>query len=222
MVMTNQDTGGSTREALLDAAERIFADKGVRGASLREITRVAGANVASIHYHFGSKEDLVREVISRRLEPLNRRRLDLLDAFLSAEPAPRARLRGILTAFIDPVLEMRWADESASKHFARLMGRAITDPMEDLQQVLHEAFAEVFERFLGALADTLPDLSPPELLHRFHFMVGSMAHCCVGRHIIDSKMPGQPEASDPATLAPRLIRFLEAGFRAPAEEAPDA
>ena len=64
----------TTREDLLDAAERLFALHGVNGTSLRAVTREAGANVAAVHYHFGSKEELLREVFARRLGPVNRRR----------------------------------------------------------------------------------------------------------------------------------------------------
>ena len=58
-----------TRESLLDAAESLFAEHGIQASSLRMITQRAGANLAAVHYHFGSKEGLVRAVFSRRLSP---------------------------------------------------------------------------------------------------------------------------------------------------------
>ena len=64
-----------TRESLLDAAESLFSDRGIQAASLRAITEQAGANLAAVHYHFGSKQGLVRAVFSRRLAPLNEERL---------------------------------------------------------------------------------------------------------------------------------------------------
>src|SRR3954447_24782186 len=69
-----------TRESLLDAAESLFAEHGIQAASLRAITQRAAANLAAVHYHFGSKEGLVRAVFSRRLKPLKGERLPLLDA----------------------------------------------------------------------------------------------------------------------------------------------
>ena len=68
-----------TRKAILDAAERLFADLGFDGASLRKITAKAGVNLAAAHYHFGSKEGLLRAALARRIGPLNEERLKLLD-----------------------------------------------------------------------------------------------------------------------------------------------
>src|SRR5688572_31708077 len=71
-----------TRESLLDAAEKLFSEHGIQSASLRQITQHAGANLAAVNYHFGSKDGLVRAVFSRRLRPMNDerfRRLELVD-----------------------------------------------------------------------------------------------------------------------------------------------
>ncbi|MFT6364141.1 MAG: AcrR family transcriptional regulator, partial [Planctomycetota bacterium] len=64
----------------MDAAETLFADFGVAGTSLRQITTAAKANLASVSYHFGSKDGLLREVLGRRINPVNKVRMELLDA----------------------------------------------------------------------------------------------------------------------------------------------
>ena len=69
----------NTRESILDTAEALFAQQGHDGTSMRQITGAAGVNLASVNYHFGSKESLVQAVLKRRLEVLNRERLRLLD-----------------------------------------------------------------------------------------------------------------------------------------------
>ena len=63
--------GRDTREKLLDAAERLFAEQGFDSTSLRQITAAAGANLAAVNYHFGSKEDLIVEVLDRKIKPMN-------------------------------------------------------------------------------------------------------------------------------------------------------
>ena len=67
--MTNQQI--ETRTRLLDSAEQLFAERGIDATSLRAITTAAGANLASVNYHFGSKDELFREVVSRRIGPVN-------------------------------------------------------------------------------------------------------------------------------------------------------
>ena len=76
-MMTETDTRTEhhvdTREVLLDTAKKLFSEHGIQAACLRMITQQAGANLAAVHYHFGSKEGLVRAVFSRRLRALCRR-----------------------------------------------------------------------------------------------------------------------------------------------------
>ena len=69
-----------TRQRILDSAERLFAHHGVEATSLRTIIGDAKVNLAAIHYHYHSKEELLDAVLMRRIEPANRERLELLDA----------------------------------------------------------------------------------------------------------------------------------------------
>ena len=64
MAITNDDTN-SARQRLLDAALEVFATKGYTSASTREICRLAGANIAAIHYYFGDKASLYRQLFER-------------------------------------------------------------------------------------------------------------------------------------------------------------
>src|ERR1700679_3759938 len=106
-----------TRQKLLDTAERMFAEQGYGAVSLRQIIADAEVNLAAIHYHFGSKQELLDEVIMRRAGPVNRERLARLER-LEAKPAARA-VEQVLEAFLMPMAEV------AEKHprFPKLMGR---------------------------------------------------------------------------------------------------
>ena len=66
-----------TRGKILDTAERLFAKRGIDGVSIRAITGEAKVNLAAIHYHFGSKEAIVKEVFARRIGAVNRDRMGL-------------------------------------------------------------------------------------------------------------------------------------------------
>ena len=61
----------TTKNKILDAAEQLFADKGFNGTSLREITGAAGVNLAAVNYHFGSKKELIKAVMSRYMDELS-------------------------------------------------------------------------------------------------------------------------------------------------------
>jgi AcrR family transcriptional regulator len=201
-----------TREALLDAAEGLFADQGIQAASLRAITQQAGANLAAVHYHFGSKEALVRAVFSRRLQPLNEERLRLLDLCESGEGG----VEEVLRAFLEPLLRSVRARPDGARHFARLMGRSFSEPSEEMKTVLMEEFTPVVRRFTEALSHRLPHLPETDVLWRFHFTAGAMSHTVGCGHLLEQYSGGLCHGGDPAEALDHLIAFLAAGLRAPA------
>lgn len=92
-----------TERRLLLAAERLFAERGIEAVSLRAIMSAAGANVASVHYHYGSKDALVRALIKERSDQVSTRRSELLD---DLENAKDLNARMLAEAFVRPVIEM--------------------------------------------------------------------------------------------------------------------
>lgn len=216
--------GSATREALLDAAEALFAREGVEGASLRAITRHAGANLASVHYHFGSKDALVQAVFERRLGPLNRRRLERLDRAEEAAGGDAVPVEEILRAFLGPVMRMLregTAQQRRANHrLARLLFQGLADPGGPVRTIVLQAFREVRRRFLEALARALPHLPEEELAWRFHFLVGAMAHTASAGHAVEEMSGGLCDASDVDAMTERLVGFLAAGLGSPVPAAP--
>ncbi len=206
-----------TRDRLLDAAERLFSEQGLEATSLRSITAQASANLASIHYHFGSKEALIQEVFARRLGPLNDERLRLLDNVEREAGDAPPPLEAILEAFISPPLRLRLGPKREGRDICRLMGRIYFEPSELTMNIL-EQFDEVVQRFTSTLARTLPDLSQPELMWRFFFMIGSMAMMLVGADVIKEKTHGICDPSDLDATLRRLVNFASAGIRDPLSE----
>src|SRR5437870_1032215 len=95
----------NTEQRILDAAERLFAQHGFAGTSLRAITAAAGVNLAAVHYHFGSKEALLRATLDRIVGPVNRERLAMLqraEDAAAAEAAAAPSVDAVLEAFIAP------------------------------------------------------------------------------------------------------------------------
>ena len=109
-IMTTEQQ--DTRDRLLDAAQRLFVQHGIDATSLRAITTEADANLASVNYHFGSKEELIYEVFARHLTPLNRARVSLLDDLETNAQDQRLPLETILEAFLKPTFEMMMNSKS--------------------------------------------------------------------------------------------------------------
>lgn len=203
----------ATREALLDAAEELFAEQGIEGTSLRAVTGKAGANVAAVHYYFGSKEGLIREVFARRLAPLADHRLARLAA--CGEPGEQT-LECVLRAFIEPFVELGWRMDqgSSTTHMSgRLMAQVLLDPGDFLRNALAEAFRETFERFGEAFARALPHLSHSEVVTRLTFTVGTMIHGVAGIRLYQEEHDALPRSEE---LIDRLVTFLVAALQAPA------
>jgi AcrR family transcriptional regulator len=209
----------STKSQILDAAERLFAEFGLDATSLRAVTSTAGVNLAAVHYHFGSKEGLIQAVFARRLEPLNRERIDRLEV-LTASGQP-IELTDLLRAMLEPALRM--AQEPGGAHFLKLMGRMHSDP-DALASAgsVFELFQEFRDRFLPCFQSALPELPQVELFWRLHFVFGAMAGTMTSRATLDFLSDGRCRADDADAVVARLVAFAEAGLRGPLAAPPEA
>lgn len=160
----------ATRERILDAAESLFIEHGYAATSLRAITTAADVNLAAAHYHFGSKFDLLAAVFHRRIEPVERGRLEALDA-LERQEAPFS-VRDVVYAFLSPMYGAE-ADDLLDV-LPDLIGRIYAEPESLTKPLLEGEFSGVAGRYLTALGQALPDVPPAELRWRFHFTIGAM------------------------------------------------
>ncbi|MEM7480787.1 MAG: TetR/AcrR family transcriptional regulator [Acidobacteriota bacterium] len=205
----------TTKELLLDVAERLFAEHGIARSSLRAITQAADANLASVHYHFGSKASLVRAVFARRIGPLNQERLERLDA-LEGNGSPTARQ--IIEAFFAPVARMMADPGENPEAIARLVGRVFSEPGDEVRKILVAEFQPVVDRFVAAFTMALPEIPSEEIFWRFHFMVGSMIHTVAAGSLAEHLHGGDGGTE---ALFQRLVTFAEAGMANPVvEESP--
>src|SRR5690606_30346962 len=88
-----------TRDAILDAAERLFAERGHDNTSMRQITQAAQVNLSAVNYHFGSKDTLIEAVFQRRLDALNDERLRILDALEAKSEGQPLKPSAIVEAY---------------------------------------------------------------------------------------------------------------------------
>ena len=92
-----------TRTAILEAAERLYADRGFADVTLRDIVASADVNLAAVNYHFGSKDELIAELFVTRSLALNRERLSELRA-AEDRGGGRAEIGDVLRALVGPSL----------------------------------------------------------------------------------------------------------------------
>jgi AcrR family transcriptional regulator len=199
-----------TKSRILDSAEKLFGLNGFDGTSLRDITTAADVNLAAINYHFHSKDSLIDAIVARRIEPVNKKRFELLEA-----AGPHPTVEQILTAFMDPLMRVK------VDAVAPLMGRILSNPELFVERVFHKHLAAVSQRFVEALSKALPGLPPSEILWRLHFSVGVMTHTMLWGRILPKITNGVCDISDREALVDRAVRFVAAGFRAPASKGSD-
>lgn len=204
-----------TQTAILDAAERLFAEHGFGDTSLRAVIAEAEVNLAAVHYHFGSKEALLEAALARRFQPLNAERLRLLDALEAAHPRGPLPLEPLLEAMVAPAIRMSGDPKRGGDVFMRLAGRLFSEPGKQVQAIFNSQFREVARRFTAALQRALPKLPPAELHWRIHFMIGAMAHTMCGVDRLRFFSGGLCDPSDKDGVIRRLITFMSAGLRAP-------
>ncbi|MFJ8600335.1 TetR/AcrR family transcriptional regulator [Streptomyces shenzhenensis] len=200
-----------TRTQILDAAEHLFAEHGYRGTSVRAITKLAGANLAAVGYHFGSKAELMAAVARRVIEPINAAQCAGLDKLLARTPDPP--VSELVEAFAGPLFDEMPAGDEGSARTSRLIVTILSDPAEEARSWTGPAENTVRERYLAAFARVLPDLSPEELWFR---MRGILAVTAVDRlEVHQQPSPGcvSPAAGEAARRW--AITFLTAAMSAP-------
>src|ERR1700722_1746480 len=171
----------NTKIRILDTAERLFAHQGIEATSLRTITAEAGVNLAAVNYHFQSKEALMHAVIARRLDPINQRRLAMLDACEAEAAGAPVPLNQLLDAMLRPIFDML---SGPAKTFAPMMSRIFTESSDLTEKVFEKHMAHVLARFFPALERALPHLPRTELLWRMQFMMGAVAHTIGGARVL--------------------------------------
>lgn len=210
------DREADTRERLLKAALRVFADKGIAAATLREITEEAGANVAAVNYYFRSKEELTASVLATYLNPINQLRLQSLQRCIDRWGAGRAPIEQVVEALVRPMVELS-SDEHRGRAPIRLLQQIRALPSPATNRVLSEQFDEVHSRFLKAISAALPALSPLEVALRYDFARGAVMQVLGDLDPVGRSVPGvrpQDGEIDNEVIVSHLVRFIIAGMSA--------
>ena len=165
---------GATVDRLLDAAERLLAERGSSATSVRDVLAEAGvANASAIGYYFGSKDGLIAAVERRAVEQVNAERA----AGLAALPRD-AELDDLVRAWVAPLVRLRCAGRGPAT--ARVFMRIFDEPQEQWTSNGAHEVMEVGWRFLAASAPHLPGIDRHGLLWRWQSVTAVMAFYCHG------------------------------------------
>lgn len=206
------------KQRILDAAERLIGDFGIDATSLRQITTLADVNLAAVNYHFQTKDELVRAVYSRRLQPINAARLALLTQLEAAHGEQPIPLDDLLDAFYSPVLAAAARLAESGVTMAKMMGRIYTDPHPMVDRIFIDEIAPLAARFNRAFGKSLPHLTNKEVFWRMYLSVGLLAHALGTANKITLVSGGECDGNNMHEVLTQIKAFAKAGFSAPAGE----
>ncbi len=162
-----------TRTAILEAAERLYADRGFADVTLRDIVAAADVNLAAVNYHFGSKDELIAELFVTRSLALNRERLSELRA-AEDRGGGRADISEVLRALVGPSLRGCLGPDRQRSAAARFMIRASIESVPPIRKIKNREIDHL-RRFAAAMKRSLPGRDEVELYWGLHFAL-AMAH----------------------------------------------
>jgi len=209
------DAPASVPQRILDAAEALFARQGYYAATIRDITDAAGVQLSLARYHFGSKDELFKEVIGRRAKHT----CDQLDASLSQATGGLSRNADALTAIVDalvsvPVRQLASGDAGWRNYLELLANLNQLRDRPELLLPFRSAYAKTLRRYRLALRKALPDASAAVLNWGLHFL-----QILVGHAILDLAITRWMEGSDSGLddldgLRRHLVAHVVGGIRA--------
>ncbi|CAD6547391.1 TetR/AcrR family transcriptional regulator [Paraburkholderia sabiae] len=200
----------SKRERILDVAERLFAEGGFDGVSMRDIASAAEVGLPLIVYHFETKLNLYRALFERRKT--------VLDSRLTMLHAPLTRgedlLEHIVRAFVLPVMENQ--NTAAGLAYAKLVAREASDPREAERGIVRDFFDPFAAEFIKAISEVLPRQGSGYAHWAYLFAVGALVMSALdGR--IERISGGKIKAGMSKAKTEHLVSFITAGIRAGAK-----
>lgn len=210
-----------TRSALMDAAERLFAEKGVDATSVRDITGLAHANLGAINYYFGTKDRLVMEVFIRRVDPIDQQRMSRLDQLKERTAAGQGfTLEEVLEAYIEPVMHSLIVNDAQGYARLKLLNRCFHEMNPELKRSMKKRFDHIGGRFDAAIRQAVPGLPERDSFWLMTFTIGSMVHMLSTWTGYGGSVPGVEDGlvapEEGREITQWLITFAAAGIRASA------
>ncbi len=195
---------------ILDCAERLFAEHGYHGTSIRDIAAAAEAQLALVGYHFGSKEQLLDAVVARRAEVLRVERL-------SALTAARERSRGrpvppeeLIRGFVECFLARAARRDSGWRSYAKLVADLANSSAWG--SLVSRHYDDVARDYLEELKRSYPSSDPEQVVRGFFYVIGVMVSVCSRTGRIERLSDARYKSADLNALLPSMIWFMTGGL----------
>lgn len=206
--------GEATREKVLDAAERLFAEHGFDAVSIRRIANEAGVTLGVVGFHGGSKLDLFVTILERRVATLSAARRAAL-AELRARPGPPPNLHELMHAYVSPYLEAASGGDPQWRAYAKLIARIVDD--ERWYPHVRDLYDPVAREYLEAIQSLDASIDPRRLATAFVLSVASMLSLVASRNRIVALSPRETggegqDGGDLLAYRDALVAFCVGGI----------
>lgn len=203
-----------TKTRILDAAEKLFAERGFSETSLRLITSKAEVNLASVNYHFGSKKELIRAVLARYLDVFMPAASSEIISLQSADK--EASLNDIFSALVKPLLDLNQLRSEGTRTFLQLLGRGYIESQGHLRWFITTHYGDHLTQFVKAVADSAPHIPPAEMFWRLHFTLGTVVFTMASADALTEIAAADfGEHNDIEAVIRKVIPYLSAGVAVP-------
>jgi AcrR family transcriptional regulator len=212
--ISHENVGQQVRNRLLDAAERLFCEKGFEATNVRDLTAAAKCNIAAVNYHFGGKDKLYLEVFRRRMLIMRDLRIASIDKVMSQSGSQiglEDLLRAFVTSFIEPLMS-----ETGAICFSKLMAREMFDPHLPRSVMLDEMIIPVVSALQRALIKLCPDLDQKKAVLCIHSLIAQLIHTIRAREVFDKVDSDKLLTSDITGTVEHIVEFSAAGILAAA------
>jgi len=205
-----------TKNRLIKAAGEVFAERGFRSATVREICSRAGTPLGAMNYHFRDKRGLYAAVLEHSCRTAIEKYPPKL--MLRDGETPAEKLRSFVHIFL-----LRVSDKGVPVWHMKLMAQEISDPTDVLGQVVESSVRPLYRHLVSIISELLNEDKPPEAEERDEIflcamsIVGQCLHYHTGRRVIAALHPKSFDPGDIERIADHITRFSLAGIRELAE-----
>jgi AcrR family transcriptional regulator len=205
---------------ILDAAEKVFAQHGRNGVTIRAVAGEADVDPALVHYYFEDIDGVFHAVFQRKAVVINAIRNKAMDNYL-AEHGSKLTIEGVFDVFLRPVFQAiaedpkRWANYAAIVSYTVSLRRDYTSSSRfGGRELMRETFDVAVHRFIDMLKQLAPAAPPEEIYWFYHHVAGSFAVALAQTGRIDSLSGGLCKSSDMMAVLDSMVRVFSAGFEA--------